>query len=175
MLDENAKICQFCAVGDLRNVMELLRMSQKSELDLNTYFSILQLCAEHKHLQEGKMVHSIISSNGIPIEGVLGAKLVFMYVSCGDLREGRRIFDHNLSDNKVFLWNLIMSQDTKIGDYRESIYLFRKMQKLGITGNSYTFSCILKCFATLGRVGEREFMGIFINWALVLIILLLTL
>ncbi|RDX86470.1 Pentatricopeptide repeat-containing protein DOT4, chloroplastic, partial [Mucuna pruriens] len=153
VLDENAKICKFCEVGDVRSAVELLRMSQKSEHDLNTYSSILQLCAEHKRLQEGKMVHSIISSNGIPIEGVLGAKLVFMYVSCGALREGRRIFDHILSD-KVFLWNLMMSEYAKIGDYRESIYLFRKMQKLGITGNSYTFSCILKCFATLGRVGE---------------------
>ncbi|KAG5104771.1 hypothetical protein AAZX31_15G081700 [Glycine max] len=153
-LDENTKICKFCEVGDLRNAVELLRMSQKSELDLNAYSSILQLCAEHKCLQEGKMVHSVISSNGIPIEGVLGAKLVFMYVSCGALREGRRIFDHILSDNKVFLWNLMMSEYAKIGDYRESIYLFKKMQKLGITGNSYTFSCILKCFATLGRVGE---------------------
>ena len=82
-LDENTKICKFCEVGDLRNAVELLRMSQKSELDLNAYSSILQLCAEHKCLQEGKMVHSVISSNGIPIEGVLGAKLVFMYVSCG--------------------------------------------------------------------------------------------
>ncbi|KAK7412465.1 hypothetical protein VNO78_03929 [Psophocarpus tetragonolobus] len=151
MLDEMSQICE---VGDLRNAVELLRMSQKLELHLNTYSSILQLCAEHKCLQEGKMVHSIISSNGIPIEGVLGAKLVFMYVSCGALREGRQIFDHILSDNKVFLWNLMMSEYAKIGDYRESICLFKKMQKLGVTGNSYTFSCILKCFATLGRLGE---------------------
>jgi len=154
MLDEKAKIRKFCEVGDLRNAVELLRMSQKSELDLNTYASVLQLCAESKRLQEGKMVHSVISSNEIPIEGVLGPKLVFMYVSCGDLREGRRIFDHTLSDHKVFMWNLMMSEYAKIGDYRESIYLFRKMQKLGITGNSYTFSCILNCFGTLGRVGE---------------------
>ncbi|KHN28625.1 Pentatricopeptide repeat-containing protein, chloroplastic [Glycine soja] len=123
-LDENTKICKFCEVGDLRNAVELLRMSQKSELDLNAYSSILQLCAEHKCLQEGKMVHSVISSNGIPIEGVLGAKLVFMYVSCGALREGRRIFDHILSDNKASV---------------------------------------------------KESMGVFINWALVLIMLLLPL
>ncbi|CAJ1961952.1 unnamed protein product [Sphenostylis stenocarpa] len=154
MLDENAKISKFCELGDLRNAVELLRMSQKSDLELNTYSSVLQLCAERKRLQEGKTVHSIISSNGIPIAGVLAPKLVFMYVSCGDLREGRRIFDLTLGDNKVFLWNLMMSEYAKFGDYRESIYLFRKMQKLGITGNSYTFSCILKCFATLRSVGE---------------------
>ncbi|KAE9594524.1 hypothetical protein Lal_00001111 [Lupinus albus] len=149
----NTKIGKFCEVGNLRNAMELLKKSKKSELDLNTYCSILQLCAENKCLQEGKMVHSIISSNGIPIEGVLGAKLVFMYVSCGDLRQGRKIFDQILND-KVFLWNLMMSEYAKIGDYNQSIYLFKKMQRLGIEGNSYTFSCILKCFAASGKAGQ---------------------
>ncbi|XP_061342688.1 pentatricopeptide repeat-containing protein DOT4, chloroplastic-like [Gastrolobium bilobum] len=153
LLDKNAKTSKFCEVGDLGNAIELLRRSQKSELDLNTYCSILQLCAENKSLKEGKMVHSIISSSGMAIEGVLGAKLVFMYVNCGALSEGRRIFDQILND-KVFLWNLMMSEYAKIGDYRESIYLFKKMQKMGVTGNSYTFSCILKCFAALGRVVE---------------------
>jgi hypothetical protein len=28
--------------------------------------------------------------------------------------------------------------------------LFRKMQELGIEANSYTFSCVLKCFSALG-------------------------
>ncbi|KAK7245529.1 hypothetical protein RIF29_40375 [Crotalaria pallida] len=149
----NAKICKFCEVGNIRNAMELLRTSKSSELELNTYCSILQLFAENKSLQEGKMVHSIISSNGIPIEGALGAKLVFMYVSCGDLREGRKVFDQFLND-KVFLWNLMMFEYAKIGAHHESIYLFNKMQNLGIAGNSYTFSCVLKCFAAVGKAGQ---------------------
>ncbi|KAI4332531.1 hypothetical protein L6164_017432 [Bauhinia variegata] len=152
-MDENARICKFCEVGDLKNAMELLSRSEKSELEIETYCSILQLCAELKSLQDGKWVHSIISSNGIEVEGVLGAKLVFMYVSCGDLREGRRIFDQILND-KVFLWNMMMSEYAKIGNYRESLYLYKKMQKLGIQGNSYTFSCILKCLAALGKVED---------------------
>lgn len=131
MLDENAKICE---VGDLRNAVELLRMSQKSELDLNAYSSILQLCAEHKCLQEGKMVHSVISSNGIPIEGVLGAKLVFMYVSCGALREGRRIFDHILSDNKVFPWILMMSEYAKLVIIVKAYIVLRKCRNWELQG-----------------------------------------
>ena len=131
MLDENAKICE---VGDLRNAVELLRMSQKSGLDLNTYSSILQLCAELKCLQEGNMVHSIISSNGIPIEGVLGAKLVFMYVSCGVLREGRRIFDHILSDNKVFPWILMMSEYAKLVIIVKAYIVLRKCRNWELQG-----------------------------------------
>ncbi|KAJ7968737.1 Pentatricopeptide repeat-containing protein [Quillaja saponaria] len=154
-VDDNTRICRFCEVGDLKNAIELLCRSEKSELEVKTYCSILQLCADLKSLQDGKVVHSIISSNGMVVEGVLGAKLVFMYISCGDLREGRRIFDQILND-KVFLWNFMMNEYAKTGNYGESILIFNKMQKLGIEGNSYTFSCILKSLASLGKVEEGK-------------------
>ncbi|KAF7803289.1 pentatricopeptide repeat-containing protein DOT4, chloroplastic [Senna tora] len=154
-MDVNSKICEFCKVGNLREALDFLTRSEKSELEVETYCSVLQLCAERKSLQDGKRVHSIINSNGIVIEGVLGAKLVFMYVSCGDLREGRRIFDQILND-KVFLWNLMLYEYAKIGKYWDSMYLFKEMQNLGIEANSYTFSCIMKCFAALGKVVNCE-------------------
>jgi len=114
---------------------------------------VLQLCTQRKSLEDGKRVHSIITSDGMAIDEVLGAKLVFMYVNCGDLIKGRRIFDGILND-KVFLWNLLMSEYAKIGNYRESVGLFEKLQKLGVRGDSYTFTCILKCFAALAKVRE---------------------
>ncbi|KAL5188184.1 Pentatricopeptide repeat-containing protein DOT4, chloroplastic [Glycine soja] len=111
------------------------------------------LCTQRKSLEDGKRVHSIITSDGMAIDEVLGAKLVFMYVNCGDLIKGRRIFDGILND-KVFLWNLLMSEYAKIGNYRETVGLFEKLQKLGVRGDSYTFTCILKCFAALAKVME---------------------
>ncbi|KAF9621850.1 hypothetical protein IFM89_028438 [Coptis chinensis] len=86
---------------------------------------------------------------------VLGSKLVFMYLNCGDLREGRRVFNR-IKKEKVFLWNFIISEYAKIGDYKESVLLFREMRKLGVEGNYYTFSCVLKCFGGLGSFVEGE-------------------
>ncbi|XP_075664519.1 pentatricopeptide repeat-containing protein DOT4, chloroplastic [Castanea sativa] len=149
--DVDAKICKFYEAGNLKNAMKLLSVSQKSELETNTYCSVLQLCAELKSLEDGKMVHSIICSNGLVVDGVLGSKLVFMYVKCGDLREGRRVFD-KVANEKVFLWNLMINEYSKIGDFGESICLFMKMQELGIEVNSHTFSSVLKCFAALGNI-----------------------
>eukprot|EP00257_Ricinus_communis_P018065 XP_015576663.1 pentatricopeptide repeat-containing protein DOT4, chloroplastic [Ricinus communis] len=153
--DFNRKICELCEVGSLKNAIELLDMYPKSNIDSNTYCSILQLCAELNSLQEGKKVHSFISSSGIFVDGLLGTKLVFMYVNCGDIREGRVIFD-KIANEKVFLWNLMLSGYAKIGAFEESVYLFRKMLDLGIQVNSHTVSCILKCFAALGSVKEGE-------------------
>ncbi|CAK8578567.1 unnamed protein product [Lathyrus sativus] len=151
--NQNAKICNFCQMGNLRNAMELLTTSQRHEIGLSTYYSVLQLCAEKNSLEDGKRVHSIIISNGVVIDEVLGAKLVFMYVKCGDLVNARGIFDEILNDN-VFLWNLMMSGYAKIDYYRESLSLFKKMQKMGVSGDSYTFTCVLKCFAELRKVKE---------------------
>lgn len=152
-LDNSRKIVKFCEVGDLKNAMELLCGSQNSNLELDTYCSILQLCAEQKSIRDGRRVHSIIESNGVMIDGILAVKLVFMYVKCGDLKEGRMIFD-KLSENEVFLWNLMISEYSGNGNYRESINLFKQMLELGIKPNSYTFSSVLKCFAAVACVEE---------------------
>ncbi|GMP74269.1 hypothetical protein CsSME_00031732 [Camellia sinensis var. sinensis] len=151
----NAQIRKFCEVGNLKMAMDLLCKSQKSELELATYCSILQLCADVKSLQDGHKVHSIIDSFGIEIDSVLGSKLVFMYLSCGDLREGRLVFD-KISNEKVFLWNMLMNEYAKNGNFEECILLYKRMQELGVEANSYTFSCILKCFAAKGSVVEGE-------------------
>lgn len=83
--------------------MKLLYQSEKSNLELRTYCSVLQLCAELKSLSNGKNVHSLICSCGDEIvDNVLGAKVVFIYVNCGDLVQGRRVFD-TIENSKVFL------------------------------------------------------------------------
>ncbi|KAJ6766927.1 REPEAT-CONTAINING PROTEIN putative-RELATED [Salix purpurea] len=142
-------------MGNIDKAIELLYMSPKTEIESRTYCSILQLSAELKSLQDGKKVHSFICSSGISIDSVLGSKLVFMYVTCGDLREGRLIFD-KIRNEKVFLWNLMMNGYAKIGDFKESVYLFREMLDFGVEVNSHTVSCILKCFAALGSVKEGK-------------------
>lgn len=84
----------------------------------------------------------LLFANGISIDEALGAKLVFMYVNCGDLVQGRKIFDKIMND-KVFLWNLLMSEYAKIGNFRESVSLFKKMQKLGIVIHLLVFRSVL--------------------------------
>ncbi|GFY88940.1 pentatricopeptide repeat (PPR) superfamily protein [Actinidia rufa] len=151
----NTQILKFCELGNLKMAMELLCKSQKSELDLAAYCSILQLCADVKSLNDGQKIRSVIDSSGVEIDNVLGPKLVFMYVKCGDLREGRRVFD-KIANDKVFLWNLLINEYAKNGNFEQGISLYGRMQKFGVEANSYTFSCVLKCFAAKESVVEGE-------------------
>ncbi|KAK6917710.1 E motif [Dillenia turbinata] len=146
---------RFCEMGDLGKAMELLAKFSKSHFELDTYCSILQLCAELKSLKDGKKVHRIISSKRVEIKGLLGTKLVYMYVKCGDLEKGRWVFD-KIVNEKVFLWNFMMNEYAKIGNCRESISIFWKMRDFGVEMDAHTFSCVLKCFAAIGNIKESE-------------------
>ncbi|CAI0475855.1 unnamed protein product [Linum tenue] len=156
-VDFNAKICQFCEMSNLKKAMEWFRLSEKPSISSSTYCAVLQLCAELKSLQDGKEVHSVISCNDVQINGILGTRLVFMYVSCGELRQGRLVFDQVVNE-KVFLWNLMINEYAKVEDFAECVYLFQKMLNAGIAADSYTFSCILKCFAASESVKNGEWL-----------------
>ncbi|GAB4827074.1 hypothetical protein Ancab_033957 [Ancistrocladus abbreviatus] len=151
----NEKICKLCEMGNLKDALNLLSGAEKSELELSSYCLVLQLCAERKSLEGGRRVHSVILSDSLTVDDVLGAKLVFMYINCQDLVEARRIFDQIANEN-VFLWNLLINGYSKSGDFREGIYLYNKMKCMDVEANAYTFSCILKCFSGLGCVEEGE-------------------
>ncbi|CAI0475995.1 unnamed protein product [Linum tenue] len=144
-------------MSNLKKAMEWFRLSEKPSISSSTYCAVLQLCGELKSLQDGKEVHSVISCNDVQINGILGTRLVFMYVSCGELSQGRLVFDQVVNE-KVFLWNLMINEYAKVEDFAECVYLFQKMLNAGIAADSYTFSCILKCFAASGSVKNGEWL-----------------
>ncbi|KAI3844270.1 hypothetical protein MKW92_001051 [Papaver armeniacum] len=151
----NTEIVRFCELGDLKNAINLLCDTPVSHIELKTFCVVLQLCAEQKSLKDGKKVHSMINLSGFVIDGILGTKLVFMYLHCGDLKEGRMIFD-DMTKDKVFLWNLVMNEYAKIGNYKETLFLYRKMKEMEIEPDSYTFSCVIKCFGALGSLVQGQ-------------------
>ncbi|KAI3914947.1 hypothetical protein MKX01_018116, partial [Papaver californicum] len=145
----NTEIVRLCELGDLKNAMNLLCDTPVCHIELKTFYIVLQLCAEYKSLKYGKKVHSMINLSGFVIDGILGTKLVFMYLHCGDLKEGRMIFD-DMTKDKVFLWNLVMNEYAKIGNYKETLFLYRKMKVMEIEPDSYIFFCVFKCFGASG-------------------------
>ncbi|KAK9085694.1 hypothetical protein Sjap_026105 [Stephania japonica] len=156
-IDYKARISRLCELGNLENALNLLYKAPKSQLELNVYCTVLQLCTENLSLEDGKRVHSLIKSSGLVVDEVVGSKLVRMYVNCGDLREGRRVFDEIGNYKEVFLWNTLINEYAKIRNFRESICLFKQMRRtIGVQPNSYTFTCVLKCFAGLGSVAGGE-------------------
>ncbi|KMZ62540.1 hypothetical protein ZOSMA_458G00020 [Zostera marina] len=100
MNNPNPQILRFCQIGNLIKAVQSttqLAPFQRTQLDSAMYCSVIQLCAKQNSLLSGKKVHSIISSSGVvDIDEAIRSKLVFMYVKCGDLQCGWRVFDDGL-------------------------------------------------------------------------------
>ncbi|KMZ69208.1 hypothetical protein ZOSMA_21G00620 [Zostera marina] len=168
----NYQILRFCQTGNLTKAVQSITQLdpfQRTQLDSAAYCSVIQLCAEQTSLLSGKKVHSVISSSGVvDIDEAIRSKLVFMYVKCGDLQCGRRVFDDGLMVsspallNGPFCWSFLINEYAKIGEFEESLSLFTKVRSLGaVEMNSYVFTCVLKCVAALQSEGTcRQFHGL---------------
>lgn len=150
-LDLNTEILRNCSLGKLKEAMKIITSSScdTTNIGSDAYCSILQLCGELQSLDYGKKTHMIITTSGAEIDTILGQKLVFMYVKCGDLKGARRVLDEIPHKANILTWYLLLNEYVKKGWFQESLLLFKHMHCLGIKPDSFTFTCILKCFATL--------------------------
>jgi pentatricopeptide repeat protein len=157
-LDLDSQILKFCSLGKLTEAMKIITSSccDTSSISSDAYCSILQLCGELLSLDYGKRTHSILCNSGTEIDTILGQKLVFMYLKCGDLIGARRVFDEIAHKANILTWSLLMNEYVKIGDFKESLLLFKHMHGLGIEPDSYIFTSILKCFAALLSAKEGQ-------------------
>ena len=83
----------------------------------------------------------------------LNSKLVGMYASCGDVRSAKFVFAKIQKPN-VFALNWMVFASAFNGNYEEAIGYFSFMQELGITGNKFSFSIVLK--ACLGLMDANK-------------------
>ncbi|KAL6646199.1 hypothetical protein ACP70R_017807 [Stipagrostis hirtigluma subsp. patula] len=133
------------------------------EINSVTMVSVLPACAELCYELVGKVVHGYSVKSGLlweleyldsGIDEVLGSKLVYMYVKCGDLGYARRVFDGMSTKSNVHVWNLIMGGYANIGEFQESLLLFEKMHDLGIIPDEHSISCLLKCITSLSSMKD---------------------
>nr|XP_034601348.1 pentatricopeptide repeat-containing protein DOT4, chloroplastic-like [Setaria viridis] len=98
--------------------------SEGVEISSVTMVSVLPACAELGYELVGKVVHGYSVKAGLlweleslerGIDEVLGSKLVFMYVKCGDMASARTVFDVMSSKSNVHVWNLLMGGYAKAG------------------------------------------------------------
>lgn len=116
----------------------------------------LQKFLKEKALQPGKRVHALLLTTGIDTNLLsLSSKLVGMYASCGDLRSASLVFDKIRNPN-VFAFNWMVLTSAFSGYYEEAVGYFRLMQELGIAGNKFTFSIVLKACIDLMDVEKGK-------------------
>ncbi|KAL5567254.1 hypothetical protein UlMin_030418 [Ulmus minor] len=125
-------------------------MKRASFLSSNLSRDHLALClqkclrAKGKGLRPGKQVHGVLLGSGMNMNVLgFGSKLVGMYAGCGDMRSAKFVLE-KIKNPNVFALNWMIFASAYNGNCEEAIGYFYLMQELGIVGNKYTFSIVLK-------------------------------
>ncbi|CAK9136251.1 unnamed protein product [Ilex paraguariensis] len=156
------------------------------EADFHTFPFLLQSFNSPSHLHSGKSIHAQITHFGLSCDPFVQTSLVNMYSSCRNLGSAQRVFDailqpdlpswnsilnanvkvglidvarklfDQMPQRNVISWSCMMDGYVRRGHYKETLALFREMQKLefnDVMPNEFTMSVV---FSACGRLGALE-------------------
>ncbi|XVF32426.1 hypothetical protein REPUB_Repub17cG0081700 [Reevesia pubescens] len=132
-------------------VFELFSRMKSSgfELDAFTLEGLVRACGNILAGKEGMMFHGLcIKKNLIDSNGYLQTSFVDMYLKCGLLDFGLKLFEE-VSERDVVLWSAMISGLAKNGKGLVAIALFRQMLQHSFTSNSVTLASILLACSSL--------------------------
>ncbi|KAM4101487.1 hypothetical protein ACB094_05G147500 [Castanea mollissima] len=117
--------------------------------------SILQACSGPSVLQQGRQVHAQVIVSGYTYSnnsGLLGAKLLGMYVLCGSFVDAKNVFYKLELKSSAWSWNWMIRGFTMMGWFDFALLFYFKMLGCGISPDKYTFPCVIKACAGLNNV-----------------------
>ncbi|KAL8266963.1 hypothetical protein R6Q59_004307 [Mikania micrantha] len=118
--------------------------------------SVLQSCSNPNPglqvVQQGQQLHAQILVNGINHVGVLGSRLLGIYILCGKFIDAKSMF-HQLDLLYASPWNWMIRGFTVMGCFDSAILVYFKMLGYGTCPDKYTFPYVIKACGRLGAVG----------------------
>ncbi|PIA30753.1 hypothetical protein AQUCO_05400093v1 [Aquilegia coerulea] len=120
-----------------------------------TMVSVLQACAALSALGQGKLIHCYVLRRGFDSTLPVMNSLVNMYLKCGSLYIGQRIFDQ-MGKKDIVSWNSMIAGYTINGYGKEAVELFRDMIQNGVSPNIITFVSVLGACSHAGLVNEGK-------------------
>lgn len=130
----------------------LIQPLMRTPPHLQSYTHIFQFLTGHNFLKLGKQVHAHMALRGLAPNAFLGAKMVAMYASSGDIDSASKLFD-NITNPSSLLYNSIIRAFTNCGYCERTLEIYFQMHLLGFPGDNFTFPFVLKSCAELCSVG----------------------
>ncbi|XP_062000604.1 pentatricopeptide repeat-containing protein CRR2, chloroplastic-like [Rosa rugosa] len=115
------------------------------------YAPIFQSLTGQNLLKLGQQVHNHMVLRGLEPNAYLGAKMVAMYASSGDLDSAVNVF-HRVKYPSPLLYNSIIRAYTLHGYSARTMEIYGQMQCLGLKGDHFTYPFVLKCCAELSKI-----------------------
>ncbi|KAH7288884.1 hypothetical protein KP509_31G048400 [Ceratopteris richardii] len=116
------------------------------------YVSLIGACTKKKDFQRGVQIHAEITKHGLlEKDPFICSALLDMYLKCGALAKAQELFNNDLFNDRIS-WTALISAYARVGQHKEALHSFEKMQKHGILPDSVTFICCLKACAGIQAI-----------------------
>lgn len=120
------------------------------------YTSILNLCEKPQHLQQ---IHARFILHGLHQNPTLSSKLVDSYANHGLLHISKQVFN-SISNPNTLLYNTILRNLAKFGDFKSTLVLYQKMGINSILPDEETYPVVLgSCSCLLDVVNGKAIHG----------------
>eukprot|EP01018_Ginkgo_biloba_P007200 Gb_03578 [translate_table: standard] len=140
----NAMIARYAQHGCSDKTLVLFGQMQCAGMRPNefTFGSVLRASASLEAVEEGKKVHAYMIKSGFESDIILGSALVDLYAKCGNVDDGREVFDR-MPEKNVVSWNSMIGGYSGHGHGEEALKLFCEMHRAGIKPDKFTFPAIV--------------------------------
>ncbi|XP_065878666.1 pentatricopeptide repeat-containing protein At5g59600-like [Euphorbia lathyris] len=152
--------------GFYQEALTVFHEMQNHGLRLNKFVvpSVLRACAHLYDLRIGKILHSLILRYSFQSDIVVVTALIDMYCRCGDVENGRRVFD-TMEQFDLGALNAMVLGYAQHGFAKEGFHLVDQMQMFNIKPNLVTWNTLISGFAKAGDqvMVSKLFQIMFIN------------
>ncbi|XP_059631862.1 pentatricopeptide repeat-containing protein At4g08210 [Cornus florida] len=132
---------------------EMIRLD--IEVDQFVISSILKACSSLAEHKSGQQIHAFCVKIGYELDQVAVTSLIDLYSKCGEIESGLALFEY-VSEKDTVCWTGIIVGCGQNGRAKEAIGFFRKMIKLGLKPNEFTFSGVLSACRHAGLIEEAR-------------------
>ncbi|XP_010468019.1 PREDICTED: putative pentatricopeptide repeat-containing protein At3g05240 [Camelina sativa] len=102
--------------------------------DYFTFPYVLKACSGLKDVQFGSCVHGFVVKNGFEVNMYVSTCLLHMYMCCGEVNCGLRVFE-DIPKWNVVAWGSLVSGFVNNDRFSDAIEAFREMESIGVKPN----------------------------------------
>lgn len=151
----NAIISAHSKLDEGERAIELFSEMQLQGInpDKFTFLPVLRACGSAVRIAKGRVVHNLIVRDVLESDASIGNALLDMYLKCGSLQEGHKLFI-TLRRRDVVSWGAIIDGYTQHGCGSMALELFTNMRQEGYIPNRVIYSCVLKACGSVEALTE---------------------
>eukprot|EP01018_Ginkgo_biloba_P025618 Gb_32099 [translate_table: standard] len=146
----NAMIAGYARNGHCEEALELYSQMCRAGMKPTqfTFAGVLSACASLINLEQGKQIHGYVIRSGFELNVFVGNALIDTYAKCGSVNDARGFFD-KMPERDGVSWNVMITGHAWHGQVEESLNLFVRLQRAGLSRSDFPFSSILSACASM--------------------------